>query len=57
MGARSGVGNLEYSTDREESKSFKLSKDILFKKKKKNKEGGGGIHTQVKIFQIDQTFF
>ena len=39
MEARSGVGNLEYSTDREESKNFKLSIGHilpgLLKKKKK----------------------
>ena len=35
MEARSGVGNLEYSTDREESKNFKLSRTYYLKKKKK----------------------
>ena len=33
MGARSGVGNLEYSADREESKNFKLSRTYCSKKK------------------------
>ena len=36
MGARSGVGNLEYSADREESKILNYPNDILLKKKKKN---------------------
>ena len=36
MEARSGVWNLEYSTDREESKNFKLSRTYILFKKKKN---------------------
>ena len=36
MEARSGVGNLEYSTDREESKNFKLSRTYCSKKKINN---------------------